>query len=126
MVKRSPRSQKGQARVQELVVVAFADDMEQARDYETLLKNNDIPAIIREQRDDSSDKERVAVLVPEEFVDEAHVVIESQDAYDDFYDFALDEQEDSDLGQSSSMTIFRRYKTGIRCSERSGCDGMRA
>ena len=98
MVKRSPRSQKGQARVQELVVVAFADDMEQARDYETLLKNNDIPAIIREQRDDSSDKERVAVLVPEEFVDEAHVVIESQDAYDDFYDFALDEQEDSDLG----------------------------
>lgn len=98
MVKRSPRSQKGQARVQELVVVAFADDMEQAQDYETLLKNNDIPAIIREQRDDSSDKERVAVLVPEEFVDEAHVVIESQDAYDDFYDFALDEQEDSDLG----------------------------
>jgi hypothetical protein len=98
MVKRSPRSQKGQARVQELVVVAFADDMEQARDYETLLKNNDIPAIIREQRDDSSDKERVAVLVPEESVDEAHVVIESQDAYDDFYDFALDEQDDSDLG----------------------------
>ncbi len=98
MVKHSPRSQKGQARVQELVVVAFADDMEQARDYETLLKNNDIPAIIREQRDDSSDKERVAVLVPEEFVDEAHVVIESQDAYDDFYDFALDEQDDSDLG----------------------------
>lgn len=98
MVKRSPRSQKGQARVQELVVVTFADDMEQARDYETLLKNNDIPAMIREQRDDSSDKERVAVLVPEEFVDEAHVVIESQDAYDDFYDFALNEQDDSDPG----------------------------
>ena len=38
------------------------------------------------------------MLVPEESVDEAHVVIESQDAYDDFYDFALDEQDDSDLG----------------------------
>jgi hypothetical protein len=34
-------------------------------------------------------------MVPEEFLDEAHVVIESQDAYDDFYDFSLDDEEDS-------------------------------
>ena len=35
-------------------------------------------------------------MVPEECLDEAHVVIESQDAYDDFYDFALEDESDID------------------------------
>jgi hypothetical protein len=38
-------------------------------------------------------------MVPEEFLDEAHVVIESQDAYDDFYDLAL---EDTDANEFDS------------------------
>ena len=33
-------------------------------------------------------------MVPEEYLDEAHVIIESQDAYDDYYDFASEETED--------------------------------
>jgi len=97
MVRRSPKGQKGQTKVQELVLVTFADDMEQARDYEALMKNNDIPTLIREQTDESSQKMRIAVLVPEEFVDEAHVVIESQDAYDDFYDLAFDDEQETDF-----------------------------
>jgi hypothetical protein len=36
-------------------------------------------------------------MVSEEFIDEAHVVIESQQAYDDFYDFAMDEDEQGDF-----------------------------
>jgi len=32
-------------------------------------------------------------MVAEEFLDEAHVIIESQQAYDDFYDFAIEEDE---------------------------------
>jgi len=36
-------------------------------------------------------------MVPEEFLDEAHVVIESQDAYDDFYDLALEDEEETDF-----------------------------
>jgi len=36
-------------------------------------------------------------MVPEEYLDEAHVVIESQQAYDDFYDFALDDETDGEF-----------------------------
>lgn len=97
MVRHSQKGQKGQTKVEELVFVTFADDMEQARDYETLLKNNEIPAMIREQRDESTEQMRIALLVPEEFVDEAHVIIESQDAYDDFYDLAFDDEQEVDF-----------------------------
>ena len=31
-------------------------------------------------------------MVPEDHLDEAHVVIESQDAYEDFYDLALEDE----------------------------------
>jgi hypothetical protein len=37
---------------------------------------------------------RYAIMVPEECADEATVIIESQDAYDDFYDFALEDDKD--------------------------------
>ena len=78
----------------EFVVVTFAKDWEQAKDYETLLKNNDIPAVIKEQ-DQDSENNGIAVLVAEDFIDEAHVVIESQDAYDDFYDLAVDQEDET-------------------------------
>ncbi|MHC4260193.1 MAG: hypothetical protein ACYSTF_07285 [Planctomycetota bacterium] len=97
MAKRPKKTQKTQARVQDLVVVAFAEDMEQAKDREALLRSNDIPAIVRQQEEESTDAKGIAIMVPEEFLDEAHVVIESQDAYDDFYDLALDEEEESDF-----------------------------
>ena len=94
-------SRAGRARVlQELVVVATADTAEEAKDFEKLLKNNDIPAIVKRQQDEFMDGKRYAVMVPEDTADEAHVVIESQDAYDDFYDFALeDENEDEFDGE---------------------------
>ena len=95
MPKRSKRTRKSQAKLQDFVVLTFVTDLDQAREYETLLRNNDIPAVITEHDEESIDTKGVAVMVPEEFLDEAHVVIESQDAYDDFYDFAL-ENEDSD------------------------------
>ena len=96
MAKRLRKDEKSQSEVKDFVVVTFVDDMEQAKEYETLLRVNDIPALIKEQVDPSVSSKSIAVLVPEDFLDEAHVVIESQDAYDDFYDFALDEEEDSD------------------------------
>jgi hypothetical protein len=43
----------------------------------------------------------IAIMVPEDFLDEAHVVIESQDAYDDFYDFALEDEDDGDFDHST-------------------------
>lgn len=97
MAKRTPKAQKSQPELQEFVVVTFAKDLEQARDYETLLKTNDIPAIIKEQDEQSTNTKNITVMVPEDFLDEAHVIIESQDAYDDFYDFALEDEDDDDF-----------------------------
>jgi len=97
MAKRPKKTQKSQAKLQDFVIVTFVEDLEQAKDRETLLKNNDIPAIIREQAEELTDSNGFAVMVPEEFLDEAHVVIESQDAYDDFYDLALDNEDEGDF-----------------------------
>ncbi|MHC4103819.1 MAG: hypothetical protein ACYSR9_02675 [Planctomycetota bacterium] len=98
MAKRPQKTGKSQTNLQELVIVAFAGDWEQAKDYETLLKTNDIPVVIKEE-DESQEPETkgIAVMVPEDFLDEAHVVIESQDAYDDFYDFALEDEGEGDF-----------------------------
>ena len=98
MAKSSKKNQESQSNLQDFVVVAFVDDVEQAKEYETLLKANDIPAVINEQYEQSSGTKGIAVMVPEDFLDEAHVVIESQDAYDDFYDFALEDEGDEDFG----------------------------
>ncbi|HNS19726.1 MAG TPA: hypothetical protein PKH24_04465 [Sedimentisphaerales bacterium] len=96
---RHPRkSGKGHTKVSELVAVAFLDEMDQAREYETLLRLNDIPAVIKEQLDPCGEGKAIAIMVPEECLDEAHVVIESQDAYDDLCDFTMDEDEDLDFG----------------------------
>jgi hypothetical protein len=97
MTKRSKKDQKSQAKVKEFVVVTFVEDLERAREYETLLRVNDIPAVIKEQLDPSMSTKGVAIMVPEDFLDEAHVVIESQDAYDDFYDFALEDEDEGDF-----------------------------
>lgn len=88
---------RGQAKVKEFVVVTFVDDIEQAREYETLLRLNDIPAVIKEQLDGGAECRAVAIMVPEDFLDEAHVVIESQDAYDDFYDYTMEDEDEFDL-----------------------------
>ncbi|HLB74512.1 MAG TPA: hypothetical protein VJJ98_10870 [Sedimentisphaerales bacterium] len=100
MTKRSKKGRDAQAKLEGYVVVTFADDVEQARDYESLLRANEVPVEITEQADQMGNRE-IAVMVPDEFLDEAHVIIESQDAYDDFYDLALEddneEEFDSDI-----------------------------
>jgi hypothetical protein len=82
---------------QELVVIVTAEAMDEAKEYELLLKNNDIPAMIKKQQDEFTDVIRYAILVPEEVADEANVIIESQDAYDDFYDSEIDDTTEEDL-----------------------------
>jgi len=96
---RKPMDKKnnGQAKLKDLVVVTLLSDIDQAKEYQTLLKLNDIPATIKEQLDPSGEHKGVALMVPEDFLDEAHVVIESQDAYDDFYDYAMEDEEEVDF-----------------------------
>ena len=95
MAKRHKKNRKSQTKLQDFVIVSVVEDHDEARDREVLLKNNDIPATVREQDPAITDNPGFAIMVPEEFLDEAHVIIESQDAYDDFYDFALDDEEDA-------------------------------
>ena len=97
MARRSPKGWKPQTKVQELVTVAFTDSADQAKDYETILESNDIPVIIREQDEQEANGKVIAVMVPGDFLDEAHVVIESQDAYDDFYDLSLEDEDEGDF-----------------------------
>ncbi len=97
MAKRSKKGHRSQAKMQGYVVVTFAENMEQAREYKTLLEVNDVSAIINEQEEQSLDSKEIAVMVPEEFLDEAHVIIESQNAYDDFYDYSLEDEENGDF-----------------------------
>ncbi len=97
MAKRSKKGHRSQAKMQGYVVVTFAENMEQAREYKTLLEVNDVSAIINEQQEQSLGSKEIAVMVPEEFLDEAHVIIESQHAYDDFYDYTLEDEENGDF-----------------------------
>lgn len=97
MAKRSKKDHKSQAKVEGYVVVAFAEDMEQAKEYKSLLEANDIPATISEHDEQAISSGEIAVMVSEEFIDEAHVVIESQNVYDDFYDFAMEEDDEGDF-----------------------------
>ncbi len=97
MAKRSQKGRKSRTKIQELVTVVLADNAEQAKDYETILKSNDIPVTIKEQDEQEENGKVIAVMVPEDFLDEANVVIESQDAYDDFYDLALEDTDESEF-----------------------------
>lgn len=97
MGKRSKKGHRSQAKLQGYVVVVFADDLEQAREFKSLLEVNDVSAIISEQTEQSLGSKEIAVMVPEDFLDEAHVIIESQQAYDDFYDYALEDEEGGDF-----------------------------
>ena len=97
MTKRSKKAQKSQTKVQGFVAVAFVEDLEQAGNYKALLEVNDIPAAISEKHEHSVASKEIAVMVPEDFLDEAHVIIESQNAYDDFYDYSLEDEENDDF-----------------------------
>lgn len=99
MPKRSKKGHRSQAKMQGYVVVTFAENMEQAREYKTLLEINDVSAIINEQDEQSLGSNEIAIMVPEDFLDEAHVIIESQNAYDDFYDYSLEDEESDDFDE---------------------------
>ncbi|MBE0537535.1 MAG: hypothetical protein IH624_17865 [Phycisphaerae bacterium] len=82
--------------LKEFVTVAFAEDMDLAQEYKKLLNEGDIPAAIKTQPDAGAGFPGIAVMVPEDYLDEAHVLIESQGAYSDFYDMVFGDQDDLD------------------------------
>ena len=96
MANRRKKKQTSQTSLKEFVTVAFAEDMDLAKEYKQLLNDGDIPAAIKTQSDTSTGFPGIAVMVPEDHLDEAHVLIESQGAYGDFYDMVFHDDDDAD------------------------------
>lgn len=86
--------------LKELVTVAFAEDVDLANQYKELLNENDIPAAIKSRPDSGIPFQGIAVMVPEDYLDEAHVLIETKSSIADFFDMAFDEEnyDDTDRG----------------------------
>ncbi len=80
--------------VKELVTVAFAEDMELAKQYQELLEDNEISTRIKRQPEMAqSGFSDIAIMVPEDSLDEAHALISEKANYDNFFDMILDGQD---------------------------------
>ena len=91
MANSKKNSQSSGTALKELVTVAFAEDAELAAQYKQLLNDNDIPAAVKSKPDQDAPFQGIAVMVPEDYLDEAHVIIEAQSSIGDFYDLAFDD-----------------------------------
>lgn len=83
----------------EFATVAVVEDLDLARNYRQLLEENDIPVELR-LPEDADDDPTISVVVPEEYLDEAHIVIESENVYEDYFDMTMDD----DLDEYSDVT----------------------
>lgn len=97
MANRQNKKRVTRTPLKEFVTVAFAEDMDLAKQYKKLLTDDDIPAVIKSQSESSSGFPGIAVMVPEDHLDEAHVLIESQGAYADFYEMAFQDQDEDNI-----------------------------
>ncbi len=73
--------------------MAVVDDLDLASNYKQLLEDNDIPVEL-EVQDEADVDASISVVVPEECLDEAHIVIESENVYEDYFDMTLDDDLD--------------------------------
>jgi len=97
MANRHNKKRSTRTPLKEFVTVAFAEDMDLAKQYKKLLIDDDIPTVIKTQSESPSGFPGIAVMVPEDHLDEAHVLIESQGAYTDFYEMAFQDQDQENI-----------------------------
>jgi hypothetical protein len=81
MVKHAERTAK-----KNYTAVALAEDVDLARDYVEMLRNNEIPArfVVNNELVQGS---RVGILVPEELIEQAQCLIQARCSGPDFYDY---------------------------------------
>ena len=96
MAKFYKKSDETEADTHDLVTITFVEDWEQAKDFEAMLKANDIPAALQEQEASEVSRQGYAVMVPSDFLEEARVMIELQNAEDAFYDLMFEEEDNYD------------------------------
>jgi len=93
-MRRKDKTNSNSLDVEELVTVAFAEDMELAKQYQELLEDNEIVARIKRQPEMAeSGFSDIAIMVPEDSLDEAHSLISEKASYDDFFDMILDDRD---------------------------------
>ena len=95
------RRANARVRTRDLVTVAFAEDMDLAKQYKKMLNDNDIPAAIKQEQSTKKTFAGIAVVVPEDYLDEAHVMIEEQGSNDSFYDLAFQEDDYDNLPEDT-------------------------
>ncbi len=76
----------GRAAVQEFVTVAFAEDLDLARQHKKMLDENGIRAVIKQPENVPGGSPGIAVLVSEDDLDQAHALIASQASFEEFFD----------------------------------------
>ena len=84
--------------LKEMVTIAFAEDVDLAKQYKQLLLDNEIPAAIQSRSGNESEYKGIPVMVPEDYIDEAHMLIEAQNSMGDFYNAAFIEDDRDDVG----------------------------
>jgi len=86
------KTQKQDTVVRDFVTVAFAEDMELARQYKELLEDNGISVKVKRQPEMAeSGFSDIAIVVSEDSLEEAHALISERASYDDFFDMLMDE-----------------------------------
>lgn len=94
------KSKNRSGAVKEYVTVAFAEDLELAREYEKLLAEHEIPSVVKNQkRQEEGDYSGVAVMVPEEYLDEAYALISQEASYDDFFEAAFSDHSNDSFSE---------------------------
>ncbi|MEN8126694.1 MAG: hypothetical protein ABFR90_02695 [Planctomycetota bacterium] len=87
--------------VVDFVTVAFAEDMELARQYQELLEGSEIASRVKRQPNMAENGfSDIAIMVPEESLDEAHALISERASYEDFFDMAFDDQDSTRIDYS--------------------------
>lgn len=97
------------AAVKDFVTVAFAEDMELAKQYKDMLGEHEIPVAIKRQPEMAQNGfSDIAILVPESLLDEAHTLISEESSYDDFFDMIFG---DDDCREADNGNDFNEYDT---------------
>ncbi|MGB8227282.1 MAG: hypothetical protein WCE45_10535 [Sedimentisphaerales bacterium] len=101
------RKMKGQndnskSALHDYITVAVAEDIDLANEYRDVLAKNDIPAVTAAaQRSRSAMTSAIAVMVPENFLEQAQQIIEYHQEFDHFIDDAFNDpdswQDDPDM-----------------------------
>jgi hypothetical protein len=76
----------GRPSVGEFVTVAFAEDLELARQHKKMLEENGIRALVKQPDTPEANSPGIPVMVPEEDLDQAHALIASQASFEEFFD----------------------------------------